>query len=255
MYKNRYFSIRRFANLLKREFHINIKRNLLIIGALYSLLTVIMFLIFQFSQDDLPRDMLETFHLAMFFVILFIGGAFITSFSFIELRDKMKSHFYMLTPGSNFEKFIVNILISLVGYLLFMLMSYLIYSTAFNWMALKVYHIEFGALDIKDERFTSIMQAFILMQSVFFLGAVTFKKFPLILTPIAGFIVISVLSVSNEIIEKIVFANLELKNHYMSRGFGDLFSHYEGIAEVTAFYIIPVILWYVAYLKLNEKEY
>ncbi len=252
---NKYFDTRRFAHLLRREYHINIKRDLLIIGAMYSLFTLIIFLVFEFGEEHYHEEFFEQFHFITYIIMLFVGSVFITSFSFIELRDKLKSHFYLLTPGSNFEKFMVNILISFLGYSLFMLVSYLIYSTAFNWITWKLYELRFTPLNITSSDFLIVMQIFIAVHSVFFLGAVTFKKYPLILTPIASFILIVVLSIINNAAGEIIFAGMDIDNLFDNMGFSEFFLGYEGIAKSVALYVVPFILWWVAYLKLNEKEY
>lgn len=255
MNKNSFFNIKRFLHLLRREAHINLKRNLLIIGALYSIFTIIMFLVFEFGEEDFKQEVLENFHMTIFFVLLFTGGAFITSFSFIELRDKMKSHFYLLTPGSNFEKFLVNITISLIGYTVFMLISYLAYSTLFNWAALQVYHIDFYGLNFVDENFRLIMQIFIASQSLFFLGALTFKKYPVILTPIAGFIVLAMFSLFIELMGNMIFPDLEVRNRFYELSMDDFIQQHENWIHAIMLYILPVIIWFTTYLKLNEKEY
>lgn len=252
---NKYFSTRRFAHLLRREYHINIKRDLLIVGAMYSLFTLIIFLIFEFGEETYNEEFFEEFHFVAYIIMLFVGSAFITSFSFIELRDKLKSHFYLLTPGSNFEKFIVNLLISFVGYALFMLVSYIMYSTAFNWITRELYELQFHPLNITSADFLLVMQIFIAVHSVFFLGALTFKKYPLILTPIASFILIIILSIINNAAGEIIFAGMDIDNLFDNMGFSEFFLGYDGIAKAAAFYVVPFILWLVAYLKLNEKEY
>ncbi len=254
MNKNSFFNIKRFAHLLRREAHINLKRDLLILGAMFSLFTIIMFLVFEFGEEEFRKHILESFHFVIFFVMLFLGGAFISSFSFIELRDKMKSHFYLLTPGSTFEKFFVNILISLIAYVLFMLVSYLTYSSFFNWIVLRIYGLEFSGLNLQDENFTLVLLIFILIQSAYFLGATTFKKYPLILTPIAGFIIITFFSISTEITGKIIFP-ADVKNQFFERSIETYIKQNEFIFKLGLFYILPIIFWFTSYLKLNEKEY
>lgn len=255
MNKNKNFSFKRFALLLKKEAHINIKRNLLIIGAMYSLFTIVMLLIFKFNKGNYTTATLENFHFVVFTAMLFTAGVFITSFSFIELRDKMKSQFYLLTPSSNFEKFAVNLLISFFGYLLFMLISYLSYSWIFNWTALRIYNIPFSPLNIGTKDFFLVINIFIIVHSIFFLGSVSFKKYPIIITPIACFIAISAITIFNKIAEKIIFSGLELKGNMPNIDFDDYHIKYKIIAKIILYYVFPIILWFIAYLKLNEKEY
>lgn len=255
MQKAKYFNIKRFMHLLKREVHINIRRDLLIIGAMYSLFTITMFLVFEFGEHDFGQEVLESFHFVAFTVMLFVGGVFITSFSFIELRDKMKSHFYLLTPGSAFEKFAVNIFISCIAYVIVMLITYIVYSYLFNWVSFELYDLNFNQLLLSGSDLLTAIKVFVLVHSIFFLGAVTFKKYPVIATPIAGFLFLVILSLANKISERIVFSKIELEKHIANIGFNEFFGQYEFIAEISLFFILPLIFWFVAYLKLNEKEY
>lgn len=255
MQRAKYFNLKRFMHLLKREAHINIRRNLLIIGAMYSLFTITMFLVFEFGEHDFRQEVLDNFHFVTFTVMLFLGGVFITSFSFIELRDKMKSHFYLLTPGSAFEKFAVNIFISCVAYVIVMFILYITYSYLFNWISFELYDLNFNQLLLSGSDLLTAVKVFVLVHSIFFLGAVTFKKYPVILTPIAGFLFLVILSLANKIGERVIFNNIEFEKHMANIGFNEFFGQYEFIAEISLFIILPLILWFVAYLKLNEKEY
>lgn len=255
MKRAKYFNIKRFIHLLKREVHINIRRDLLIIGAMYSLFTITIFLVFEFGEYDFRQEVMENFHFVTFTVMLFLGGVFITSFSFIELRDKMKSHFYLLMPGSGLEKFAVNIFISCIAYVLFMFITYIIYSYLFNWASLELYNLNFSGLLFSAGDLLIAIKVFVLVHSIFFLGAVTFKKYPVIFTPIAGFLFLVILSLANKIGERVIFSNIELEKHINNIGFNEFFGQYEYIVEISLFFILPLILWFVAYLKLNEKEY
>lgn len=251
---NKYFSFSRFTKLLRKEAQINIKRDLLIIVAMYSLFTIIMSLVFQFGSGDYSSDVLENLHFIAFTVMFFIGGFFTASFSFIELRNKMKSHFYLLTPVSNLEKFAANWLISFVGYVLFMLITYLVYSNIFNLIALKIYGIQFLPLDMHSERFSFILSIFAFVHSVFFLGSVSFKKYPIIFTPIVWFLIATALSFFNKLVEKIVFAHTHIKED-IPLDFDDFKENYETLLKLILFCVLPIVIWYITYLKLKEKEY
>ncbi|PLX11827.1 MAG: hypothetical protein C0597_14510 [Marinilabiliales bacterium] len=255
MNNNKYFSLKRFSRLLKKEAHINIKRDLLIIVAMYSLYTIVMALVFEFGEGDYSKEVIENLHFVTFTVMFFTAGYFITSFSFIELRDKMKSHFYLLTPGSNFEKFTVNLFISFIAYILFMIISYYLYSQTFNWLVFKIYNIQFSPLDLLSDEFGIVINIFIIAHSIFLLGSLSFKKFPILFTPIACVVIIIILSFYNELVEKIVFAGMDINDKISDLDFNNFFARYKLFAKAISFYVFPIILWFTAYIKLNEKEY
>ncbi len=255
MTTNKYFNINRFGNILKRELHSNLKHNLLIIGAMYSIFTIISFLVFQFGETPTDQELLDGFHLWIFGVMLFVGGVFIASLSFIDLRSKMKAHFYLLIPSSTFEKFLANLVITLVGYMIFMIVSYFIYSSIFNWVVNAAYGIPFKAIDFSNNELLIAIHVFIFVHSIFYLGSVSFKKSPLILTPIATFIIISVLMILSQIIKKIIFPDINIEAQVDAANMEEFFNFYKDIGKVILYYALPPIFWYITYLKLNEKEY
>ena len=255
MTANKYFNINRFKNILRKELHSNLKHSVLIIGAMFSIFTIIVLLIFQFGEKPTEQNVLDKFHLFTFGIMLFVGGIFITSFSFLDLRSNTKAHFYLLTPTSAFEKFLANLLFSLVGYMIFMFVTYFAYSHIFNWIVEATYDLKFVDIDYTNKDLSIAINVFIFVHSLFFLGSAYFKKYPLILTPIATFIVVSFLIISSEILKKIIFPGVDVDTHVNSVNLEELFNFYQLIGRIVLFYILPPIFWFMTYLKLKEKEY
>jgi hypothetical protein len=135
-----------------------------------------------------------------------------------------------------------------------MIITYILYSELFNWLVLKIYQIDFSGLKINED-FAVIIQLYFLVQSVYFLGALSFKKYPIILTPIAGFLIIILFSLATELFGNILLPEVELDNHYFERSIEDFITQYETYVKIALFYLLPLIFWFTAYLKLNEKEY
>jgi hypothetical protein len=255
MTANKHFNISRFKNIFKRELHSNLKFNLLIIGAMFSIFTIIIFLVFQFGNKPTSQEVLDEFHIWTFGIMLYVGGIFISSFSFADLRSKMKAHFYLLTPCSNFEKFLANLLISLFGYMIFMFVAYFAYSHLFNWIVEAAYNIPFKDIDYSNKELLIAINVFVFVHSMFYLGSVSFKKYPLILTPIATFIMVSALMILSQILKKIIFPGVDIDSQVNNVHFEDFFNTYQSIGRVILFYVLPPIFWYMTYLKLNEKEF
>lgn len=248
---NKYFTIHRFTNLLKRELHTNIKRNLLVVIAMFSIFTIAAFFSFEIGQGIKTESVFQKFHNWVFIAMLYIGGTFIASFSFIELRNKINAHFYLMTPGSSFEKLLVNLLISLVGYFLFITISYLIFSLAFNWVTAALYDYQFGFLNFRDKDLLDAIQVFVAVHSVFLLGSISFRKYPVILTPIFIFVLnITVLGFA-KLVELIIFGDFNFYNQFIMP---ELDSIIDLLARIIIFYTLPPVLWFITYLKLNEKE-
>lgn len=251
MRTNTYFNIHRFTNLLKRELHTNIKRSLLIIGAMFSIFTIAAFLGFEIGQGMQNEATFQEFHNWAFIAMLYIGGAFIASFSFIELRNKIKAHFYLMTPGSSLEKLLVNLTITLVGYFLFITLAYFIYSVVFNWITAAIYGYHFNLVNFREKDVLDAIRFFVAFQSVFLLGAISFRKYPVILTPIFVFVLNFVVLGFTKLVSVFIFGDINLNNQIILPGLNGILDFY---ARITIFYILPLVLWFVTYLKLNEKE-
>lgn len=248
---NKYFSIHRFFNLLKRDLHANSKRNLLIIGAMFSIFTVIAFFSFEMGKEVQNEITLQKFHSWIYIAMLYIGGAFITSFSFIELRDKIRAHFYLMTPGSALEKLLISIVVSLIGYFLVITLTYFLYSLVFNWIANAIYGYQFNLVDFRNKDVIDSIKFFMAFQSVFLLGAITFKKYPVIFTPIVIFILNFIVLGFTKLVSEIIFHDINLSDHVIFSGLDKMLGIY---AKIAVFYILPPVLWFITYLKLNEKE-
>jgi len=100
-----------------------------------------------------------------------------------------------------------------------------------------------------------VLNIFIVAHSIFFLGSISFKKYPIIFTPITFFILAIAISLYNELLEKIVLVGVELQENMPNLDFEDFFADYKTLAKILVFYVFPLVLWFASYLKLNEKEY
>jgi len=248
---NKYFVIHRFVNLLKRELNTNLKRNLLVVGAMFSILTIVAFFRFEIGQGIKSEATFLKFHNWIFIAMLFIGGAFITSFSFIELRNKVNAHLYLMTPGSSLEKLLVNLVISLFGYFLFLTLFYFLYSFAFNWVTSALYDYQFGNLNFRDKDLFDAIQVYAAVHSVFLLGAISFRKYPVILTPIVVFILNFAVLGFAKLTEYIIFGNFDFYNQFLLTKVSSIMDIY---ARIIVVFVLPPVFWFITYLKLKEKE-
>ena len=106
-----------------------------------------------------------------------------------------------------------------------------------------------------SDEFGIVINIFIIAHSIFLLGSLSFKKFQILFTPIACVVIIIILSFYNELVEKIVFAGMDINDKISDLDFNNFFARYKLFAKAISFYVFPIILWFTAYIKLNEKEY
>ena len=121
MKQNKYFSPKRFANLLQNDWLINQKTYLFtIVGisiAIYALTYFLMFNTKNYSSDSYTG----------LFLFYLMGIGVVIGTAFPALTDQIKTTNYLMAPGSTFEKFMVQFLIRIV---LFIPLALIIFWTA-----------------------------------------------------------------------------------------------------------------------------
>lgn len=124
----------------------------------------------------------QSFHAIMYGWILEFGGLVFTSRIFLELRHPLTSQSYLLLPASIEEKFLSRYLLSSVGYVLFSFIGYQclqLLSEGIN--ALLVGRT--NPLFFPNRFFhLHILAVYLAMQTLFFAGAVYFRKYSFIKT-------------------------------------------------------------------------
>ncbi|WP_163407702.1 hypothetical protein [Flavobacterium ajazii] len=109
---NNHFNLRRFSNLLKQDLLINKTKYLLTILGLGFVAYVLIYWFLNSNKATLIRfqEQINVYYLTCFTFYMMGAGVFIGT-AFPDLADKIKTGNYLLTPGSVFEKFLVQFLV------------------------------------------------------------------------------------------------------------------------------------------------
>lgn len=256
--QNNTLSLKRIGLLIWSDLNITFRRDLLIIC---GLLAVCFWFFLVVTPDSsmpeyahpprLPDYLVGTvkFHLSFFPITLFAGGFIFTSLSFRELNKKSSRQFFLSLPAANSEKVVSKWLISgLLFPIAWMLVYQLFAFFTYSWVAGDGFMmVHFSILDPLNWIWVGI---YALLQSVFFLGAISFPQFSLIKTVLALFVI----GLFIWLVYEVTFP--------ASRGFnfidGEQVSYWkdqflEFFWKVLAMVLFP-ILTYVSFLKLKEKE-
>lgn len=240
------FNIQRFALLVKLDLATNYKTILTFTAATASLL----FFYFLISPAN---NLTGNFHADLYSILLFVGGFWVSSLAFKELHDPEKNYIFLTLACSNLEKFLCKLLLTSLGYVLALSIGYFILSliiNVFNLLLLKQFQPLFNPL---HQSILVHIYYYIILQSVFLLGSIYFKKHVMskILLTISCFLII--LFMFTTICARFF---LELDTFSISP-----FVNYEhwfvlipNFAKAIFWFYLAPLCWLVTYLRLTETE-
>ena len=202
----------------------------------------------------------NSFFLGFFGGILFVSGLILTSSSFKDRHNSNNIHNWLMLPASTFEKFLVRFLFStaviIIGSALICWLSSLLSGianailydqsiTLFNPFKSSVWHM---------------IQAYLVFQPLFFLGAVWFRKNHFLKTILTLFCLQIIISlISGGLGYMFLYRFLEGNFNSLAESF--FLSHriMDGRVLAAALRIllqgiIPVSCWVAAYFRLKEAE-
>jgi len=254
---NQVFSLHRYWLLIKLDFAENGKRNALSFGVISALMLIMMSPLIDFSKLGFDP---VVFHVLAYFLITFCTSLF-TSLVFEKYASSTKGIQAIMIPASRLEKFLAALALNLI------------FATALISLFIGMHHWFLAMLEkdnpgIADKVFhASFMQLlvyiFFLIQSVCFLGSVFFRKAAYIKTATAFFSTLIAMYLLNTIyVRSYTHADPSIRavpfSHWNVTGRNTMFlieysqSTYALIKIFLIFFILS--LWYIAYVRLKEKE-
>lgn len=122
------------------------------------------------------------FHAEMYGWILGLGGLVFTSRAFLELRYPLATQHFLLVPASLEEKFLARYVISSVGYVAISLTGYLLVQLVSEGLNLFLLGRTNPLFFPDNLRHLQFFAAYMAIQSLFFAGAVYFRKYAFLKT-------------------------------------------------------------------------
>ncbi|MDA3940307.1 MAG: hypothetical protein PF693_13530 [Spirochaetia bacterium] len=249
----------RLLHLFKRDILNNVNTTLIAFGAV----TAVIYLISAISAyTNAPSGEL---YFSLFTNLLFAGGLIVTSMVFKEMHKKETAQNYLLLPASNFEKFFSRLLISTIGFALFTLIgvtviSYL--SEGVNTLIFKRHNEIFNPF---TKMVWTLMAHYLVAQSIFFLGAVYFRKFHFIKTINVIFLLQLSITIITALFVRIVF--FDLFEGLFKIGDTSLIMQWDKIPLNTSsftnliktlkilYWLVPApLFWTISYFRIKEVE-
>lgn len=238
----------RIIHFMQRDFFLN--KSVVIISAIT--LAAVLFLFNLISSSNI--ESVNEFP-SVYYLILYVGGLWLASLSFRDFHDRKQIYTLLTLPCSTLEKFFGRWFLTSFGFAIGLLAVYAVLYwciAAFSAVIFRQPIILFNPLN--PEIWKNILQ-FIILQSMFLLGAVYFKKHSLIKTILT--MTLTSISVSLLIMMMTFFAFHPVfsPTQIIIPDFSRLnFSSLTDVLYFLFWIFIPILCWSVAYQRLKECE-
>ncbi|MEQ9304560.1 MAG: hypothetical protein RJQ14_11680 [Marinoscillum sp.] len=188
---------------------------------------------------------------------LLLGGFIISSLAFSDLGNGLKRLRYLTLPVSTFERFLCMWMLTSVGWLVIYTVCFFIYTMIANPVGQLIFaNTTFKAFDPTGSFALTIMQYYLVLQSIFLLGAAHFRGYVFPKTLIVIILILLVCVGCLYIFLKEQF----LSDHYCTMDneceLVDAFIvHPVGVLAKTLFwFLLAPICWFLTFLGLKEQE-
>ncbi|MBT3272350.1 MAG: hypothetical protein HN368_04280 [Spirochaetales bacterium] len=270
------FNLKRFGLLVKKDTLESYRQGLIIGAAVFGVFLIIylisMFTLARGGEVTVgfsPVAMRNDFHFGLFTPLLFIGGFIFTSRAFYESHSRVRSHDWFMLPASTLEKFTERLALSSVGYALGAALLYTLFSIISAGISQAIFKASFPIFNPLTRTAILLMLNYIVVQSIFLLGAAYFRKNHFVKTVaflIASAIILGILAaVAVRFVYWDYFKGLvptgELEALFEGNSTWRVTERLENLGraiELTAkiFYwvVFAPLLWIVAHTRLREVE-
>lgn len=229
-----YFNVNRFINILKIELYnhkVSYMISILITAVLYTF----------FSSFYTNRILNPEF---LFNVSLLIGIV-LSAGMFRELGHKEKASSFILTPGSNLEKWVSKFAISSVGYYLAVCLVFTVLILFFALLRGTFSGVNF-IYPLKA------FSGFMFFHALFFFGSIVFEKSIIIKTLLACLGIGFLLGILSAALEFMSYS-IDFFNYQNLKGIIQFISNHSYLKHIASV-LFTLLLYAASFLKLIKKE-
>lgn len=206
-----------------------------------------------------------TIHIAYFGMTLFIAGFIITSRAFVEVHIKNRNHDWLMLPASSLEKCLSRLLLTTIGVGIGMIVYFWLFSLLAAGLSTLLYGRAYPLFNPADREVGLLLANYLVLQSIFFAGAIYFRRAHFIKTVLAisAFVVALVLltAVAMRAIVPRELLDLTAPNPLENLDFSAIAPFLQHAARVVSliakiFYwaVLAPLFWVFAYFRLTEVE-
>lgn len=250
---NTTLNINRIGLLLKRFFIENKQRELTFWG-----ITIIIFMLMH-----------QTESVAMF---LYVTGFIFAARMFKAFSYTPSGMHYLLIPATHTEKLVTSILLSTIYYFAMILVTYIIGNIAGTYLGNLIFGTDnqvhlalfnlgnpangFNPGETNSNGLWNIFISFAIIQALFLLGSLYFKRNVIGKTIMAIIGISIVLGLIEVVLLKVTFGTYHFDNQMFNMTIPagkNLFHGFETAGQILKYAAVP-FLWIVSYFRLTEKE-
>ena len=253
MEKINQFSIQRFNLLMKRFIMFNLKTWGIGLGAIAGILIIIALLQAWATIGTGPLSML----ISLGQVMIFTGGYIITSMAYNEIHTPARSQFYLTLPATTLEKLFSHWIITSIVFVLLanilLMASLAVGSLLVNigWGSPIEYYNPF------TERNLQLMLIYVITQSMFFLGALYFRKNNFLKTTLSLIVISLAFNIFSVLVAYLLFGSQMsgVEDNFTNVGLETLFTEtIPRISKILFYGVLAPFCLLVSYFRLKERE-
>ncbi|MFW5687338.1 MAG: hypothetical protein ACOCXV_00265 [Bacteroidota bacterium] len=253
MEKINQFSIQRFGLLMKRYVMFNMKTWFIGMGALAGVLIVISALQVIFSSGTFNISPLVTLGQ----IVIFVGGFLITSMSYNEIHTPARSQFFLTLPATTGEKLFSHWIITSVIFVVvanILLMVTLLIASAIANLSLSIPIDVFNPFEKQN---LTLMSIYLVVQSVFFLGALYFRKNNFLKTILSLFVIQLIINIFTFLVAYLIIGHegfqqdMDMANINMTEFASESFPV---VMKILFYGVLAPFCLLVSYFRLKERE-
>lgn len=252
MIKSNVFDINRLRLLLIRQLTMHFKTLLIASGAIIGMLIFIGSMMIFSGHPTIIAHSLTGLLMPFFF----IGGYLLSSVMFSELNTPHKGYLYLTLPATAFEKLISAWLISSLLYVLFGMLVMWGINLYMILFASIVTGYEVEMITLFSLENIKIFGIYVVTQSVFFLGALYFRKVHFLKTILSLLLIVFGVAIYSVIVTKLLLGD---SIHNMSTSIHNTFdfndySAFSAIPKYLFWFALAPFMLTVSYFRLKERE-
>jgi hypothetical protein len=204
------------------------------------------------------------YYFGWFATLLFLAGLIVTSRGFRDLHEKTRNTAFLLLPASSLEKTLARLLmlsIGFIAYLVVFMTLVAMLSEAANWLLRNRWETVFQPF---EAHVWKLAGHFVILQSVFFLGAAWFRSNHLFKTVLAIVVLIAVYIAIVALVGRLLLRSMSNPEFIVTAVENLSFGLYEqhrlifdvaGVfVELAYFVLLPVLCWTVAWMRVTETQ-
>jgi hypothetical protein len=192
-------------------------------------------------------------------MFLLVWGATVASRAFRELHDRTRNESFLLLPASALEKTLARLLLITVGFFVYLL----VFATAVSLLSETLNLLAFGErnefFQPFDRRIGLLIGHYIVLQSLFFLGAAWFRRAHFWKTALAIIAILFAYFALAAVLGFLLFRSY-VDGYGMTFDGGvflasiPLLDFGANAAKFAYYFVLPPFCWFVAWLRVRETQ-